>query len=126
MTKHWNLPLSLIHIWARSCSPENILAVSEYLQKVTILEGDFQDACRDAARGDFVFFDSPYAPLNPSSFESYTKEGFDVESHQRLAGLFRELTERGCSCMLTNHNTDFINELYAVSYTHLPLHNSHR
>lgn len=97
---------------ARSCSPENILAVSEYLQKVTIMEGDFQDACRDAARGDFVFFDSPYAPLNPSSFESYTKEGFDVESHQRLAGLFRELTERGCSCMLTNHNTDFINELY--------------
>ena len=35
-----------------------------------------------------------------------------MESHQRLAGLFRELTERGCSCMLTNHNTDFINELY--------------
>ena len=59
---------------ARSCSPENILAVSEYLQKVTIMEGDFQDACRDAARGDFVFFDSPYAPLNPSSLESYTKE----------------------------------------------------
>ena len=59
-----------------------------------------------------MYFDSPYAPLNPSSFESYTKEGFDVESHQRLAGLFRELTERGCSCMLTNHNTELIQELY--------------
>ena len=59
-----------------------------------------------------MFFDSPYATLNPSSFESYTKEGFDVESHERLARLFRELTERGCSCMLTNHNTVFINELY--------------
>ena len=59
-----------------------------------------------------MFFDSPYAPLNPSSFESYTKEGFDVESHRRLAELFQELTRRGCRCMLTNHNTDFINELY--------------
>jgi DNA adenine methylase len=56
--------------------------------------------------------DSPYAPLNPTSFESYTKEGFDIESHQRLAKLFDELTDRGCYCMLTNHNTDLINELY--------------
>ena len=97
---------------AKSCSPENIREVSEYLQNVTILQGDFEESCRDAEQGDFVFFDSPYAPLNPSSFESYTKEGFDVESHERLARLFRELTERGCSCMLTNHNTVFINELY--------------
>ena len=56
--------------------------------------------------------DSPYAPLNPTSFESYTKEGFDIESHKRLAELYDELTTRGCYCMLTNHNTDLINELY--------------
>ena len=61
---------------------------------------------------NFIFFDSPYAPLNPFSFESYTKEGFDVESHERLAALYDELTTRGCYCMLTNHNTDFINNLY--------------
>ena len=63
-------------------------------------------------KGDFVFIDSPYAPLNPTSFESYTKEGFDIESHKRLAKLFDELTARGCYCMLTNHNTELINELY--------------
>ena len=38
--------------------------------------------------------------------------GFDIESHKRLANLFVELTARGCYCMLTNHNTDLINELY--------------
>ena len=47
------------------------------------------------------------------SFDSYTKEGFDIESHKRVAVVFRELTERGCYCMLTNHNTELINELYA-------------
>ena len=83
------------------------------LQKVKIMKGDFQNACDLAEKGDFVFIDSPYAPLNPTSFESYTKEGFDIESHRRLADVFRELTERGCYCMLTNHNTDFINQLYA-------------
>jgi DNA adenine methylase len=96
-----------------SCSREAIMAVAESLQKVTILNGDFQRACDLAQRGDFVFIDSPYAPLNPTSFESYTKEGFDVESHRRVAEVYKDLTDRGCYCMLTNHNTDFINDLYA-------------
>lgn len=89
-----------------------ILNVSKYLQGVTIVDGDFGEACENAQAGDFVFIDSPYAPLNPTSFESYTKEGFDIESHKRLARLYDELTARGCYCMLTNHNTDLINELY--------------
>lgn len=89
-----------------------IREVSEYLKRVTILEGDFEAACATAQKGDFVFIDSPYAPLNPTSFEAYTKEGFNIESHRRLAKLFDELTQRGCYCMLTNHNTELIHELY--------------
>lgn len=95
-----------------SCDEAVIRAVSEYLKSITILEGDFEKACETAEKGDFLFLDSPYAPLNPTSFKSYTKEGFDIESHQRLASLFDELTEKGCYCMLTNHNTELINELY--------------
>jgi len=96
----------------QSCDKESIRATSEYLKNVTILEGDFEEACWGAKKGDFVFLDSPYAPLNPTSFESYTKEGFDVGSHERLARLFDELTSRGCFCMLTNHNTGLIHDLY--------------
>lgn len=95
-----------------SVDKDVIKDISKYLQGVTIIEGDFEEACADAKKGDFIFFDSPYAPLNPTSFESYTKEGFDVESHRRLAGVYTELTKRGCYCMLTNHNTELINQLY--------------
>ena len=95
-----------------SVDEKAIMGISEYLQGVTIMDGDFEIACKDAKEGDFVFIDSPYAPLNPTSFESYTKEGFDIESHQRLAKLFDELTAKGCYCMLTNHNTELISELY--------------
>ena len=95
-----------------SINKESIIAISEYLKNIKIMQGDFEKACNDAQRGDFVFFDSPYAPLNPTSFESYTKEGFDIESHKRLANLFKKLTDKGCYCMLTNHNTEFINDLY--------------
>lgn len=95
-----------------SCDEESIRMTSDYLKRVTITTGDFEDACRNSGRGDFVFLDSPYAPLNPTSFESYTKEGFTLESHERLARLYDELTERGCYCMLTNHNTELIEQLY--------------
>lgn len=95
-----------------SVDEDVIIATSEYLRGVTITDGDFEQACKNAKKGDFVFIDSPYAPLNPTSFESYTKEGFDIESHKRLAKLYNELTARGCYCMLTNHNTELINELY--------------
>ena len=95
-----------------SVDEDVIMATSEYLRGVTIMDGDFEQACKNAKKGDFVFIDSPYAPLNPTSFESYTKEGYDIESHKRLAKLYDELTARGCYCMLTNHNTELINELY--------------
>ena len=97
----------------KSYDEENIRAISQYLKGVTILEGDFETACENAKERDFIFFDSPYAPLNPTSFESYTKEGFDIESHKRLSRLFDNLTKRGCYCMLTNHNTKLIKELYS-------------
>lgn len=96
-----------------SVNEKMILDISNYLKKIRMMEGDFEIACADAKEGDFVFLDSPYAPLNPTSFESYTKEGFDIESHRRLARLYDELTDRGCYCMLTNHNTDLIRELYS-------------
>ncbi len=95
-----------------SVDERTIIKISKYLQGITIMDGDFEEACKGAKKGDFVFMDSPYAPLNPTSFESYTKEGFDIESHKRLSRLYDELTARGCYCMLTNHNTELINELY--------------
>lgn len=95
-----------------SIDEDSIIEISKYLKEITIIDGDFEEACKGAKKGDFVFIDSPYAPLNPTSFESYTKEGFDIESHRRLARLYDELTARGCYCMLTNHNTELINGLY--------------
>lgn len=96
----------------RSADPDHLREVSSRLQSVDIRCGDYVDAVKDAGIGDFVFFDSPYAPLNPTSFVDYTKEGFDYEDHVTLAALFKMLTNRGCYCMLTNHDTPLIRELY--------------
>lgn len=91
---------------------ENMRAISRYLAQVHIVHGDFEEALRTAEKGDFVFFDSPYVPLNPTSFTDYAKEGFVYEDHVRLAEVFRRLAARGVHCMLTNHNTELVRELY--------------
>lgn len=96
----------------RSVDVENIKNVSYYLKSVTITCQDFEKSLETAKKGDFIYFDSPYAPLNPTSFDSYTKEGFTEEEHRRLSKVFRELSDRGCYCMLTNHNTELIQDLY--------------
>lgn len=95
-----------------SADPDHLREASTKLKLVDIRCGDYVDAVKDAGPGAFVFFDSPYAPLNPTSFVDYTKEGFNYEDHLRLADLFKELTNRGCYCMLTNHDTPLIRELY--------------
>ena len=58
-----------------SVDKKAIVETSKYLRSINIINGDFENACRNAQSGDFVFIDSPYAPLKPTSFESYTKEG---------------------------------------------------
>ena len=97
---------------ASSHDPDNMLKILKFLKSVEIRQGDFEDACRDCTAGDFVFFDSPYAPLKDDSFDSYTKEGFPKEDHERLASLFKRLANKGVRCMLTNHDTPFIRDLY--------------
>lgn len=93
------------------CMPDEkaLSPVSKLLQDKQILCGDFESACRSAQPGDFVFFDSPYY----DTFDTYQKGGFSEEDHKRLNTLFKELTDRGVYCMLTNSNTEFIKDLYS-------------
>jgi len=94
-------------------SKENILEISKYLKNINILNDDFSKACKYARKGDFIFFDPPYAPLNGTTFTSYTETGFSKNDNIRLANLFKKLSKRGINCMLTNHDTKLIQDLYS-------------
>lgn len=95
-----------------SFDENNIFEMSMYLKDVSILCVDFEDALPGIKKGDFVFFDSPYVPLNAASFADYTSDGFAYEEHVRLAKLYRKLSDMGVYCMLTNHDTELVRELY--------------
>ena len=80
---------------------------------ITILDGDFEEAVKDAKAGDFVYFDPPYDTLDDkNSFTSYAKNDFGQDEQRRLAKVYKELSDKGVKVMLSNHNTKLINELY--------------
>lgn len=93
---------------------QNMILAYVYFQtnKITMLSTDFEEAVKDAKKGDFIYFDPPYDSENDDTFNSYTEEGFGKEEQRRLARVYKELSDRGCYVMLSNHNTTLINELY--------------
>ena len=84
------------------------------LSSISILNSDFEVAVSSAKNGDFVYFDPPYDTFeDKNNFTTYTKNVFGKEEQRRLSNVFKDLDKRGVKVMLSNHNTDFIRELYS-------------
>ena len=100
---------------------ENILSVSNYFNRsnIEILNGDFEKAVENAKKDDFVYFDPPYVPLNPTSdFTSYTSEGFNISDQERLRDLFFSLSANGVNVMLSNSDVDLVRNMYKNANIH--------
>lgn len=71
------------------CPEEDLREISKLLQKDDIEVKQFYEVVKKAKKGDFIYFDPPYYPLNrTSSFTKYTKEQFLEEEQKRLAEVF--------------------------------------
>jgi len=103
------------------CDKSNILAVSEALQKVELLCGDFEQTVNYASSNTLFYFDPPYKPLSEtSSFNSYAKDEFNDEEQIRLKNFCDKLDSLGHSWILSNSDVkgkdkkdDFFDDLYA-------------
>ena len=95
------------------CDEANLRAVSMALQGVELIVGDFAEAPRGAAAGDFVYFDPPYVPLSETAnFTSYTAKEFGLEEQERLADTALTLAEQGASVTLSNSAHPNVADLY--------------
>ncbi|MCK5521634.1 MAG: DNA adenine methylase [Thiomargarita sp.] len=85
------------------CDRENLKAVSHVLQKVEILNGDFEKTVDYAKEESFFYFDPPYKPLSKTSnFNSYAKDEFNDIEQIRLKEFCDSLNSMGCKWMLSN------------------------
>lgn len=103
------------------CDSDNIQKVSQILQRVEILCGDFAETKRYAHSSSLFYFDPPYKPLSvTASFNAYAHIDFNDEAQKRLANFCRELDQLGTHWILSNSDVkavdpqnDFFDTLYA-------------
>ena len=93
------------------CDPETIRKDSELLQRVEILNGDFEATFEYANGNTLFYFDPPYRPLSDtSSFNDYTKESFNDDAQIRLKEYCDTINEAGYKFMLSNSDCKGKNE----------------
>ena len=99
---------------------DNFKEIREYFKNnnVNILNLDYKEVLKDAKPKDFVYLDPPYDKTCSTSFTSYNNTKFDKEEQIELAKVFKELTNKGVYCMLSNADTEFIRNLYKDYIVH--------
>ena len=104
------------------CDEANLRAVSEKLQKVTIVCGDYRESADFIDENTFVYFDPPYRPItDTASFTAYTENVFNDEAQIELARFVDEMHKKGAKVVISNSdpknsNTedDFFDNIYSA------------
>lgn len=104
------------------CDEVNLRAVSEKLQKVTIVCGDYRESADFIDENTFVYFDPPYRPItDTASFTAYTENLFNDNEQIELARFVDELHKKGAKVVISNSdpknsNTedDFFDNIYSA------------
>lgn len=81
---------------------------SEILKGATLRCGHYFETCNDIRPGDFAFFDPPYH----STHDSYAVDKFGEQGQYDLKQFLDYLDKRGVYWLMTNSNTELINQLY--------------
>ena len=95
------------------CDSQTILANSFALKNAIIQNSSFENVIKFAKKGDLIYLDPPYYPLNKTSnFTSYSEFEFLENEQQKLFDIFYRLDKKGCKVVQSNSDTAFIKELY--------------
>ena len=102
------------------CDEANLRSVSESLQNVELLCGDYSELNNKESTSEFIYFDPPYRPLTTSaSFTAYNKSGFNDENQKELADFVENVSKKGTQILLSNSDPkvanpddEFFDELY--------------
>lgn len=103
------------------CDKDNLRAVSEKLQRVKIVCGDYRESADFIDENTFVYFDPPYRPItDTASFTAYTENLFNDEEQIELAKFVDDMHRKGAKVIISNSdpknsNTedDFFDNIYS-------------
>ncbi|MFQ5870200.1 MAG: DNA adenine methylase, partial [Candidatus Zixiibacteriota bacterium] len=95
-----------------------ILAASRALETANLLCGHFEETTRAAKAGDLVYLDPPYpkGAVDGNGFARYSKTGFTLEDHKRLAKRAAKLADLGVHILITEAARSEIIKLYSRAF----------
>ena len=103
------------------CDEKNLRAVSEKLQDVTIVCGDYRESADFIDERTFVYFDPPYRPItDTASFTAYSENLFNDEEQIELAKFVDDMHKKGAKVVISNSDPknsnsddDFFDNIYS-------------
>lgn len=110
---YFNVPMGTAN-GPQSDFTDRVRDLSAYLNEayVKILNVDFEEAVKDAKEGDMIYFDPPY-DYEKEGFTSYTSDGWSRDDLKRLKLTCDKLRNKGCHVVVSNHDTEFVNDLFS-------------
>lgn len=104
------------------CDEKNLREVSNKLQRVTIVCGDYRKSAVFIDENTFVYFDPPYRPItDTASFTAYTENLFNDDAQIELAQFVNDMDKKGAKIVISNSdpknsNTDddFFDNIYSA------------
>ena len=92
------------------CDESNLRNISDALQNVTIVCGDYSLSKEFIDQNTFVYLDPPYRPISETSaFTSYNVDAFDDVEQIRLAHFIDTIDASGAKIVLSNSDPQNVN-----------------
>lgn len=107
-----NVPYGNPRVTPDVVSLQELRDLSALLRDVEFTCGDFGPVLDETKRGDAVFLDPPYYPLNATSFVKYNADGFDEAAHERLFASAASLREKGVGLVMCNASVPRVHALF--------------
>jgi DNA adenine methylase len=120
---HFNVPFA-DYKNPRIVDEGNLRSVSTFLNTADERGGnplfqcsDYEAFVEQAKSGDVVYFDPPYAPISKTaSFVGYASGGFGEFKQLQLRDTAAKLINRGVRVLISNSDSELINDLYSSEY----------
>lgn len=98
---------------------EHIRRVSKLIKDVVFTACTFHQSLLTLEPDDFVYLDPPYAPENSKSFVSYTTDGFDLEKHNELFQLCRDMKQKKVGMLMSNADVTLVKDAFPTYNTRI-------
>jgi DNA adenine methylase len=87
--------------------------IHSLIKNVKFICCGFEESITKASTNDFVYLDPPYAPENETSFVGYTKDGFNLDMHNKLFNNIDTLNNNNIKFIMSNAKVKLVTDYFS-------------